>query len=114
MAKAKHPDDVIYSLMGELRTNTAAVAAYSQQVAGLANEVKNLSTTVNDLAKIVISDGNGKDSLMTRTALIEARLDELDDQAGQGIASHQWKWLVVAGVLPGVLGFVVGLLGLIY
>lgn len=59
----------IQSLSGEIRDNSVALAAFT-------SDLKNLRETVNLLSKI-LKDGNGKESLLTRTSILENDIEDL-------------------------------------
>ena len=66
---------MIQSLLGEIRDNSVALAAFNA-------ELKNLRDTVNLLSKIV-KDGNGSDSLLTRLSLAEKAIRDLEISSGK-------------------------------
>lgn len=62
---------LVQSLIGEVRDNSVALAAFSA-------ELKNIRENVNHLTKI-LKDGNGQESVMTRLSLVEKAVEELDE-----------------------------------
>ncbi len=62
---------LIQSLSGEIRDNSVALAAFSA-------DLKHLRENVSGLSRI-LKDGDGEDSLITKTRLIEKWIEDAED-----------------------------------
>lgn len=118
---------LMQSLLGEIRDNATSLAVLKERLESLAGIVKNLSH--------IVRDGNGKRSLVTRFALMEKDLENLDeniveykkelDDAVSSTLQEMKKaetlqeaktlsmWKVAAVAIPGIVALIITLIKII-
>jgi len=95
-------------LLGLIETAIKSNEGYREASIRLEEQFKSMSDDVSYLAKSV-RDGNGKPGLLTRVVLVEEKLAEQEKDEQTKV---KLRWDVVLVAVPGVIAFLMALVGL--
>jgi hypothetical protein len=109
---SKDRDDLLEQfsddLFGLIETAIKSNEGYREASIRLEEQFKSMNEDVSYLAKSV-RDGNGKPGLLTRVILVEEKLAEQDKEEQ---TKAQLRWDVILVAVPGILAFVMAVVGL--
>jgi len=113
-------DQVVKSLE-DIKTITHNLQIQQQScnidISNVKLDISNLHEKTSDIDKI-IKEGNGKESILTRLALIEKSLEELKDKLSKTDAEKKeithGKWQVIVALITGSISLITTLATIIF